>query len=254
MKFLRTQYAALFGIILILLATVKHSFEVYIHVMFPQIEPTMIQMVYIAVMLIAVDYAVLLFTLHGNDYAARSFAFFIFLVNLFAFCQHIPFEGWDLSLLRYFPGFLFSCMFSYGLYYFTDLFSGLLSEDNRIEELEEETQNQKSRLSTLEKDNSKLEQARKGAEELLQRLYGEKENLNLQLIKMEESQEETHQKADRFDMLLSYIIEAEGYLEKTPQALKKGMEYWRKRVSEGDVEPKNLVKQLAYETAYNLRN
>lgn len=232
MKFLRTQYAALFGIILILLATVKYSFEVYIHVMFPDMEPTVIQVVYIAVMLIAIDYAVLLFTLHGNDYAARSFAFFIFLVNLFAFSQHIPFEGWDLSLLRYFPGFLFSCMFSYGLYYFTEVFSNLLVQDDRIEELVKETSTQKSRLSILEKDNSKLEQAKIGAEELLRRLYGEKENLTLQLKELEESQEQTHQKADHFDMLLSYIVESEGYLEKTSQALskKKGVEYWRKRV------------------------
>ena len=171
MKFLRTQYAALLGIILILLATVKHAFEVYVFVMFPEVEPSLLQMVYIAVMLIAIDYAVLLFTIHGNDYAAQTFAFFIFLVNLYAFWQHIPWMGWEVSILRYFPGLLFSAMFSYGLFYFTDVFSTLLHKENRLERLERENDEYLKRLSSLEKE-------RDGQNEALNALSQEKEDLS----------------------------------------------------------------------------
>ncbi|MEL7533918.1 MAG: hypothetical protein AAFN10_21585, partial [Bacteroidota bacterium] len=126
MKFLRTQYAALFGIILILLATVKHAYEVYISIMYINTEPDLLATIYIITMLVAIDFAVLLFTIHGNTYAAQTFAFMIFLLNLFAFWHHLSWPGWEADLFIYSPGLLFSAMFSYGLYYFTEVFSELL--------------------------------------------------------------------------------------------------------------------------------
>lgn len=158
MRFLRTEYAALVGMILILLATVKHAFEVYLMVMYPESEPSLWQMVYIAVMLIAIDFAVLIFTIHGNSYAAQTFAFLIFLVNLFAFWHHIPWPGWELSAFKYFPGLLFSGMFAYGLYYFTDVFSDLLQNRSITGEWKEKYQEAQGEITTL---NTKIESLKK---------------------------------------------------------------------------------------------
>ena len=46
-------------------------------------------------------------------------------------------------------------------------------------------------------------------------------------------------KAEQYEVLLTYLLESEGYLEKSPQALRKGVEYWGKR-TEGEQEPRSL--------------
>lgn len=248
MKILRTEYAALVGIFLILLATIKHAFEVYTAVMYIDAEPTIWQNVYIAIMLIAIDFAVILFTIHGNSYAAQTFAFMIFLVNLFAFWQEIPWEGWKIeAIVNYFPGLLFSSMFAYGLYYFTDLFSDLLQKENRLGELQEELVQAMENISSLEEEietqKSNIDTFSQENEKLLQQL-SEMENSkrNIQSLK---------EKAENFDLLLRYVIETEGYLNKTPEALRKGVEYWQKKATKAPLDFKNQVKLLAYEGAYS---
>ena len=153
--------------------------------------------------------------------------------------------GWEVSILRYFPGLLFSAMFSYGLFYFTDVFSTLLHEENRLERLERENDEYLKRLSSLEIE-------RDGQNEALNALSQEKEDLSLQLNSHLEGSEEMRSKAEQYEVLLSYLLESEGFLEKSPQALRKGVEYWRKRIEEGEQEPKALVKLMAYEGAYSI--
>ena len=212
MKFLRTQYAALFGIILILLATVKHAYEVYISIMYVNTEPDLLATIYIITMLVAIDFAVLLFTIHGNTYAAQTFAFMIFLLNLFAFWHHLNWPGWETELFIYFPGLLFSAMFSYGLYYFTEVFSELLYVA-------------KQKAETVEQDKAK--------------------NIELQALTA---------KAEQGELLLEYIINKEEYLDKSPEALRKGVEYWKKKKGEKALMIADAVKLLAYEQAYLMRS
>ena len=118
------------------------------------IPPSLWQMFYVAIMLLAVDYAVLQFTIHGNDYAAQTFAFFIFLLNLYAFWEHLAWPGWGVGLLKYFPGIIFSGMFAYGLYYFTDIFSQLLKDRQELESLQDERESSKAKISHLENELS----------------------------------------------------------------------------------------------------
>ena len=248
MKILRTEYTALVGILLILLATVKHAFEVYTSVMYIDTEPTLWQNIYIAVMLVAIDFAVILFTIHGNQYAAQTFAFMIFLVNLFAFWQEIPWEGWEeMTITSYIPGLLFSSMFAYGLYYFTDLFSDLLREENRLEEIASKYEEALGEVVALE---AKLEVQKTNILALSQ----EKEELLEQLFDSDDSEQNVQallEKAENFDLLLQYVIESEGYLEKSPEALRKGAEYWEKKAQESQLESKNQVKLLVYIGAKN---
>lgn len=249
MKILRTEYAALVGIFLILLATIKHAFEVYTAVMYIDTEPTLWQNVYIAIMLIAIDFAVILFTIHGNSYAAQIFAFMIFLVNLFAFWQDIPWEGWKIeAIVNYFPGLLFSSMFAYGLYYFTDLFSDLLQKENRLGELQEELKETQEKVIVLETEiemqKSSLDTFSLENEKLLQQLS--------EMEKVEKNVEGIIEKAENFDFLLQYVIETEGYLDKTPEALRKGVEYWQKKSAKNPLDFKNQVKLLAYEGAFEM--
>lgn len=247
MKILRTEYAALVGILLILLATVKHAFEVYTSVMYIDTEPTLWQNIYIAVMLVAIDFAVILFTIHGNSYAAQTFAFMIFLVNLFAFWQEVPWQGWEIrSMVNFIPGFLFSGMFAYGLYYFTDLFSDLLREENRLGELQEELVQAMENISSLKEEITTHKSS-------IAEISLEKESLLRQLSQVEESKRNVDgilEKAENFDLLLRYVIETEGYSDKTPEALRKGVEYWRRKAEGTDLDIKNQVKLLAYKGAY----
>lgn len=225
MKFLRTEYAALLGVLLILLATVKHAFEVYTSVLYMDTEPDIWQKVYIAIMLIAIDFAVLLFTVHGNDYAAQTFAFMIFLVNLYAFWQPVQWPDWGIGLFIYFPGFLFSAMFAYGLFYFTDLFSKLLREENKLGELRNSLEKSKEKVFSLESDMEKLQTE-------YSQLLEEKEELLKQIFQAEENVKDVNElmeKAQYFDLLIQYIIESEGYLGKSPEALRKGVVYWSKK-------------------------
>ena len=138
-------------------------------------------------------------------------------------------------------------MFSYGLFYFTDVFSNLLHEENRLERLEKENEEYLESLSSLEEE-------RGGQNEVLEALAQEKEDLFLQLNSYLEGSEEIRSKAEQYEVLLSYLLDSEGYLEKSPQALRKGVEYWRKRIEEGEQEPKALVKLMAYEGAFNIQN
>ena len=246
MKFLRTEYAALIGILLILLATVKHAFEVYTSVMYMDSDPDIWQKVYIAIMLIAIDFAVLLFTIHGNNYAAQTFAFMIFLVNLYAFWHPISLPKWGIEWFIYFPGFLFSAMFAYGLYYFTDLFSDLLLKSNKLGELREELEESKIQISSLEVEI-------KNQQTEFSQLQEEKEKLLKQIFQTEENGVDVNkvvEKAGHFDLLIQYVIESEGYLEKSPEALRKGVEYWTKKQEEGNLDMKNMVKLLSYKKAY----
>lgn len=251
MKVLRTEYAALLGIILILLATVKHAFEVYTEVMYINSEPTLWQNIYIAIMLVAIDFAVVLFTIHGNSYAAKTFASMIFLVNLFAFWQEIPWTGWEeMAITSYIPGFLFSCMFAYGLYYFTDLFSELLHRQNRLGELMEEVKEAQEKVGELEADIAKKVFS-------IEAISLKKEEIQQQLVVAQEAQEKNQilmEKAEKFDLLIRYIMENEGYLDKSVEALRKGVDYWHKKDMEAPLELKDRVKLLAYEGAYMSKN
>ena len=246
MKFLRTEYAALFGILLILLATVKHSFEVYVSVMYLGEAPSYWQMFYVAIMLLAVDYAVLQFTIHGNDYAAQTFAFFIFLLNLYAFWEHLAWPGWGVGLLRYFPGIIFSGMFAYGLYYFTDIFSQLLQDRQELESLQDERESSKAKISHLENELSLKT-------ETLDQLSMEKEDLVLQLESLKENQKNFQSMSSNYQLLLNHFIDVGGFKDKSDQALRKGVEYWRKKADKGEIDEKGRVKMLAYEATLKLK-
>ncbi|MEM7371778.1 MAG: hypothetical protein AAF587_24395 [Bacteroidota bacterium] len=137
-------------------------------------------------------------------------------------------------------------MFAYGLYYFTDLFSDLLRKSNKFGELKEELEENKNQISSLEAE------MRKQQAEFSQ-LQEEKEKLLTQIFEAEENGKDVNElmeKAEHFDILLQYVIESEGYLDKSPEALRKGAEYWQKKGSTNMIDGKNHVKLLAYEAAY----
>ncbi len=55
---------------------------------------------------------------------------------------------------------------------------------------------------------------------------------------------ELMEKAQHFDLLLQYVLELEGYNEKYPEALRKGVEYWRKKKTESDLDSAGIIKYL----------
>ena len=59
--------------------------------------------------------------------------------------------------------------------------------------------------------------------------------------------------SSNYQLLLNHFIETGGFKDKSDQALRKGVEYWRKKADEGDIDEKGRVKMLAYEAAFELR-
>jgi len=245
MKFLRTEYAALAGILLILLATVKHAFEVYTSVMYIDTAPDLYQQIYIAIMLIAIDFAVLLFTIHGNNYAAQTFAFMIFLVNLYAFWYPVTWPGWDVGLFIYTPGLLFSAMFAYGLFYFTELFSDLLRSRSIIGEWQEKYQEAQKEIANLKHKIESLNLEKK-------QLIEESQNRIVSNDREMEISPDLEEKVENYDLLLRYLLEIEGFDQKSPQAIKKGVEYWMRKAQAEELDHKGRIKSLLYRTAINL--
>lgn len=277
LNFLRSQWTALTGIILILLATLKHSYEVYEVVMgTPQ---DVWSKVYVILMLLAIDFAVILFTLHGNRGAAGLFAFFIFVLNLFAFWNRLEVPGWDfMNWIPFIPGLIYSGMFAYGLYYFTDIFVNQIEEDAEKTALLNDrntllSENKELR-QTLQKreDNSemvnKLEQDRKRTQlrlqmqqnEYEQQVEQQKQKIN-QLRSALQAAEENYSddmasKAKNFDILISYILEKEKYSDKSADALRKGVAYWQERLDQKGEEATlaDWVKFISYQEAYSKSN
>ena len=167
------------------------------------------------------------------------------MVNLYAFWHPIEFPEWGVAWFIYFPGFLFSAMFAYGLYYFTDLFSDLLLERNQLGEIQTQLTEKNQKISSLEtqitEQNQNLSQLQEEREELLAQIFETEEN--------GEKVNELLEKAGQFDLLLQYILEKEGYLNKSPEALRKGVEYWTKKQKEGDSDLKSMIKLLSYKGA-----
>jgi len=243
MKFLRTEYAALVGMGLILLATVKHAFEVYTQTMYPSSEPSIWESIYIAIMLIAIDFAVLLFTIHDNRYAAQTFASLIFLLNLFAFWQNTSWGGWNESMLLYIPGLLFSGMFAYGLYYFTDVFSELLRSHKEQGDLQEKVNQAQETITSLQETMADQEQT-------ISLLTNEKEELASELKEVDqEALESLRQQAASLSLVMDYLLQEGGYLNKSKEALRKGVEYWTKKSQEETLDSQGLVKLLTYTEA-----
>lgn len=212
-------------------------------VMYPETEPSLWQMIYIAVMLIAIDFAVLIFTIHGNSYAAQTFAFLIFLVNLFAFWHHIPWPGWNPSAFGYIPGFLFSGMFAYGLYYFTDVFSDLLKTRSITGEWKEEYQKTQGEIATLK---SQIKTLKGENEQLIEKAQKQVFSINGEM----EISPDIREKVENYDLLLQHLLELEGFDQKSPQAIKKGLEYWKKKQQVEELDKKGKVKFLFYEAAF----
>ncbi|MEL6135194.1 MAG: hypothetical protein AAFR59_17690, partial [Bacteroidota bacterium] len=118
---------AVVGILLVLMATIRHSVLVYAQATGIQLNLAQgigwADLGYISFMLLAVDIAVILFAIHGNKRATGLFACMIGILNLYYFWSHVTFTWWSLDMVSLIPGVLYSGMFAYALYFFTEIFT-----------------------------------------------------------------------------------------------------------------------------------
>ncbi|MEM6737138.1 MAG: hypothetical protein AAF620_13830 [Bacteroidota bacterium] len=70
---------------------------------------------------------------------------------------------------------------------------------------------------------------------------------------LKENEEKIQSLYSNYQLLLNHLIETGGFKDKSIQALRKGVEYWRKKAYEGEFDEKERVKMLAYDAAFGLR-
>ena len=164
-SFFRRPGVALFGNALALLASIRHNVWVYQDATAQQ-EASTWSLAYIIFMLVAIDWSLLTFTVFGQRRASQAFAWLIFGLNLYYFWKHKAFPGWTLSLawLEFAPGLIFSSIFAYAQYFFTELFASFIEEDSRLSRLREESQAWKERFLRAENARKDLEQEREARE------------------------------------------------------------------------------------------
>lgn len=152
---------AVVGIILVLMATIRHSVLVYAHATGIQIDLAegvgLADLGYISFMLLAIDIAVILFAIHGNKRATGIFAFLIGVINLYYFWNHVTFTWWSPEMIRLIPGALYAGMFAYALYFFTEIFTARIERYRYILAAREDAQAWRMKYNQEKSLRKKLE-------------------------------------------------------------------------------------------------
>lgn len=134
MKTLKNPLIPAIVLFLVLLGTVKHNALVYLRIS-PENFPEPWNFIYAAFIVLSIDAAVMVFVIHGKKVAAGVFSFAIMLVNLLYF---LPAE----ELVEKFPhdpvfsvkiaaSLIFSGMYAYAIYQFSELFVKDIKEDEK---------------------------------------------------------------------------------------------------------------------------
>ena len=153
MAFLKGPKFALFAIILILLSNIRHAVVVYIEITGLGQSDTISQWEYIYMigMMLAIDVAVVAFTVNGNQAAAKAFAWLIGIINLIYYYLQI---GIPESTLQggvyYFGAVCLSAAWGYAIYYFNEVFVSHLEEDERLETIRGERDTWQKRYNDLQ--------------------------------------------------------------------------------------------------------
>ena len=148
MKTLKNPLIPAIVLFLVLLGTIKHNALVYLRIS-PENFPEPWNFIYAAFIVLSIDAAVMVFVIHGKKVAAGVFSFAIMLVNLLYF---LPAE----ELVAKFPhdpvfsvkiaaSLIFSGMYAYAIYQFSELF---------VKDIEEDEQERKQRKTGEKQENS----------------------------------------------------------------------------------------------------
>lgn len=157
MKNLKSPWVAVAGIVLVLLATVKHSVLVYIEI--TETPEKWYHYAYLSMMIIAIDTAVIIFSVHGHKSASNIFALMIGIINLYFFWNPMAVPGMSFSgLVPFLPGLLYSSLFTAALMMFTDIFISQMEQEDELSGLYTQMEKYQSESSELKRQ---LEAARK---------------------------------------------------------------------------------------------
>lgn len=213
---IRNPYAVLIGLIFILLATLRHSFLIYAEV--TEVDLSILMIAYIVLMLISVEYSVMIFSVHGQKAPSAIFSILIGLLNLYYFWhQKDAPSGFSTYLLEFVPGLIYSAMFSYSLYYFSETFASYIQEDRSLANMRATALRYKKSL--IEKGNTIRTLREQLAQDLL--LHPDFERV----------EEEKKEMAIQLDTILDWMIESEQLSGKTRDALLKQSKYHLKNAS-----------------------
>ena len=207
---------------MILVWTTYHSLQVYLS-LFPQAST--IERIWVIIGLIAIDASVVLFTVNKAQVAAGLYGLLIFILNLFVFWKGLSLPNSpDLTaFLPFLPGFLYAGAISFSLYTFTELFVRYdearelaKAEENTISHWKHLARQKEKALSDLESKFSVLRQS-----------FSELEKSAVPM--------ETHREtADILNAALEKLVHYEEKALSSPESLRKGAAYHRKKAEKMD--------------------
>lgn len=235
-SYIKNPWVALFALILVLLANLKHSISIYFSI--TQQESTTIGLIYVGFMVIALDFAVLVFAVHGNKWGSRLCALLIGTMNLYYFWSHLDFPGWTMKLewLAFLPGLIYSSLWTVGLSYFAEIFTSYLQADERLliaDEKVRESLNKMKKLSDELKELKARKQDDFTSSPLYDRLSSDRDRLMMKVKQHEERDRE----------MAKWIITEEALRTKTTNAIRSQKTYWGEKAETAETKPE---KSYAY--------
>lgn len=237
---IKNPWTALAGLSMVLLATIRHSVLVYISVTHQSPEP--LTYVYAAAMLLSLEFAVVIFSVHGQRKASWTFAILIGVLNLYYFWADMtyPSQIQAVTILPFLPGMIYSSLFAASLAYFAETFSSYIEADNRLMKLGEELQawKEKAKVQGEQLRSLKATQS-KGVEESeeYQRLLGENKRMA----------EEVGRMAEEIHGFATWMAIEQKLNESTTDAIRQQEKYYREKVdSETDPAKKAYARLRWY--------
>lgn len=169
-KFLRGPLFAVICILLVLLTNLRHAVSVYAEITDSSMTLWSFEFTYIIAMMLAIDFAVIAFSVNGNKPAAKVFAIAIGLINLFFYFSKIGLpESWVnpnctdclpnyLIWIKYAPATILSSLSGYAIYYFNEIFIKNIEWDNYLKSLQSEVEEWREKYHNLKNQQIKASQ------------------------------------------------------------------------------------------------
>ncbi|MEL6673547.1 MAG: hypothetical protein AAFR61_15190 [Bacteroidota bacterium] len=261
MKTLLSPWVSLAGIIIALLATIRHSVLFYAEITGnPGSTQTLI---YASIIMVAIDLSVLIFAINGNERASSTFAFLIFFTNLAYFWMPLDWPGWkwDDQYWLWAGGMAYAGAFAYAVYFYTEIFTSHLKRLQKATSAKERQRDERQKLEEARKLAEKNREEAEKAMKIAENFQEEAENLRKKfeeifsaLPEAGKSPEKILAMAEKYEVALETIgknLEVSG---KTPENLRKKAAYWKKKSQQEELSPEErnaaLLKADVFELAH----
>ncbi len=202
MNRIKSEWAALIGLVLVLLTTIKHNVAVYASL--TGIQPGTWLYLYALLMVLAIDAAIIVFASNGNKRAAMGFSIAVAGLNLYYY--HI--EGVDILSWAALPAAIFSGITAYSIYWFTEIFLSRIQSTDELHLLKIEKADLLLKLSNMQTEISGMKQGVSGFQAQISKLKNDLSENESKLSKSTEDLSQANQEIGELRTELSRVQDA----------------------------------------------